>query len=1269
MNLIVNSNWTNQRLRTSAKCVWIPALICAIFAGTTHAQQKPLRHFVPPNQIIKRIPISQSKTDYNPISVARLSETVPEPIRTDRMVFKANHENDNFAGTPNRDSNTNRQPIEQDLPWTYKLKHLSYDEFQSKLADIWGDRLMGTALDDDQRFIRVFFPESKIAPETSMKFDRIEGKLTYEGSPNRKAGWHELMNALDRSQHPNQRIAVEVIDIGNADQRLVKQVSAYLQDDETDSLQLPEGVSTEELFGAEDLPVLTGQIRVSINEETGLIILDGPKEDIAKLKEFIEKFLQQKDLVGTRRSERIQLFNSDPDDLQEKVQQSYDEQFADVHGPAQILSAPSSKSLVVVGSESAIEAIDDLVRKLDGKGPIDDTGTPDATGLTEAQKGYRVFRIVHISANEAAAAVNEYFGTSATTNNNAQRQPLPVSTHVEQRSNSLTVFASPPLLARAAALIKELDMPPQEGGRNKRVLKVFPVRNHRAGDFAVILQDALNGGFQQNTGLTESTIQPTNNQNQFQNTQQNQGQPTSSIPQIRIEIDGQLTAPANFFDVRITADNASNRIAVVAPEESMPLIEELIAQLDKIPDLASEVKMFQIINGDANEVLATLEALFTGSQQGGQGNQTASLSDLPLQSPGTDGSSLLNVRFAVAERTNTIIASGSASDLIFVENLIYRLDERDIRDRVTKVFRLSNASVADVNAAINNFLTLRDDINTANPLAAGGPNASGVIAARRSIIVVEEQTSNSLIVNARREMLREIDMIIQKLDRRPTMVRVKAMIVQVDLSQLENFGIDFGIQDSSIFEAGLSDSIGLGFNALDNAAGQLVSNLGVARGAGLVLSAGNESLDVILNTLKQKGCAEVLFAPQLTTMENLEGRFNQGASIQRSTGFNQGVGGILTQNFTDVQTGITLAITPRVSPDGMIVMFVDVTNSALGAASDGVVIGVDQFGNPIESRPINQTTAQTTIMSRSGQTVVISGLMQEQKSQNISSIPILGDLPVIGPLFQNVQNSAERSELLIILTPYIVDGEDDISAMNEDSFNRMHWCECDVAELYGDTSYTGSPYREQSPVVIYPDEDPLGNQPDFDSGNGQYGMSSNEPEPVFPTEQSWRGREQGSGTRMMNEGFNSNSDQYETLPPSSRYQSPQGRPIRSAREYYDRPDHRRPTSTSQRPSDQSSYQHANSRRPINSFSRQTDPRNDYVDSYHRREQRQDLFDNQFAQSNNLQPNDRQRSNQYTQQSFGDRPRSNDSIHQNQSMQSNQPLELNSSSSGARFRLH
>ena len=317
-------------------------------------------------------------------------------------------------------------------------------------------------------------------------------------------------------------------------------------------------------------------------------------------------------------------------------------------------------------------------------------------------------------------------------------------------------------------------------------------------------------------------------------------------------------------------------------------------------------------------------------------------------------------------------------------------------------------------------------------------------------------------------------------------------MAEVSLGSVEEFGVELGVQDSLLFDrgtttgalGGITGGTGFDFNNAATAnlqnvfpgtfAGQALSNLNVGRintelgYGGLVLSAGNESINVLLRALKDRGALRVLSRPQVMTLENLQGRVSVGQIVPRIGDSNTTATGIVNNSIDNVDVGVILEITPRVSPDGMITMFLNVVKSSLGAESEGVVVAVDGTGAPISQVPINSTEAQTTIISRSGQTIVFSGLIQETKEHVERGTPILSDLPVIGPLFKFESDTASRSELLIIMTPYLVDTDGAIEAQNAQEMDKMHWCLCDVAEIYGDADFDPVHADIDATRTVYP---------------------------------------------------------------------------------------------------------------------------------------------------------------------------------------------------------
>src|SRR5690606_29427102 len=151
------------------------------------------------------------------------------------------------------------------------------------------------------------------------------------------------------------------------------------------------------------------------------------------------------------------------------------------------------------------------------------------------------------------------------------------------------------------------------------------------------------------------------------------------------------------------------------------------------------------------------------------------------------------------------IATGSAGDLNVVEAILLRLDEGDIQQRRTRVFRLRYAFAVNVADAINELLTQERNILT---------QQQGVLSPfeqiQRAAVVVPEVVTNSLIVSSTPRFYDEVVRIVEDLDRRPPMVVIQVVIAEVVLSNLDEFGAEFGLQDSLLFSRSTGISAGQG---------------------------------------------------------------------------------------------------------------------------------------------------------------------------------------------------------------------------------------------------------------------------------------------------------------------------------------------------------------------------------------------------------------------------------------------------------------------------
>jgi len=1008
---------------------------------------------------------------------------------------------------------------------THRLAHVSCAEFEAAIVATWGTNLR-CHTQADGRIVCVSLPIAN-GQTIEMTIDRQQSLLTYSGPAALVETWRRMVATIDvqnragtsgerqmvtmgRAEAPTIHHALEVIGLdSNPEDGTTSATGAvrfapasWAQPTQQENQEgdapvegQPPADSSQEppiVITQEEEPGLRGPVRIEVIEELGIVILSGRPADVAIVKRYIEEIARTADETQPQ-VEMYQLENASSRTLREMVVQIYDEVYRPRQGPVSIMALDQPNALLVIGPPEAHLSVAELIRRLDTPTPAD------------APAEFRVFRLRFMSVVDAANRISSYFGQPTDSQaglvgpQTADAAALPVTVVTDYRSNTLIVKTSARNMRVVEQLLAELDTDDTEATNEVRV---FPLRNALAEEMALVLQDAINGhligsepGFSGTTGIGAQ-------QQQLTQQQLDPAAPahlqSARLQLMAIDPDGRLVKSGILLDVRVTADSNSNSLVVTGPANSMDLIALLIEQLDRLPDIETQIKVFTVQNGDGVTLLEMLQALFTqqGTQGGGAFGQTGTGALLPLQSAGaSEGGTLGGLRFSLDQRTNSIIASGSPSDLRVIEALLVRLDESEINMRQVCVYRLSNAPAEDVAAAINEWLAGRRTINTADPAAI-----SAFEQVYREVIVVPELVSNSLIVSATPDYYAELEGVIRALDRRPSMVKIKVLIAEVELNDVTEFGLEAGVQDSLVFDRGIAGTptVGFPFNqpnignnltpsglaTREDLAGQGLVNLNVGRTnsslgyGGLVLSAGNESINLLLRALKHRNSLRILSDPHILTVENLQGRVQVGQQVPYVTSSTQTNFGI-TNSISFAEVGIILQVTPRVSPDGTIVMLVDAVRSNLGPVEQGIPISVSNDGTIIRAPIINTTNAQTTLIARSGQTVVFSGLITELDSYEKRGVPFISDIPWVGPLMSFQARTTTRRELLIILTPYLVESDAQITASNQVEMDRLHWCMGNALEIHGPLGTGPDPELVDlgRPTTYFPDQDPCGLSP------------------------------------------------------------------------------------------------------------------------------------------------------------------------------------------------
>jgi type IV pilus assembly protein PilQ len=289
------------------------------------------------------------------------------------------------------------------------------------------------------------------------------------------------------------------------------------------------------------------------------------------------------------------------------------------------------------------------------------------------------------------------------------------------------------------------------------------------------------------------------------------------------------------------------------------------------------------------------------------------------------------------------------------------------------------------------------------PLLRGEGEAGGILTGRGSAAV--DQRTNTLIVQDVRAVLDEIRALLAHLDVPVRQVLIEARIVNASTSFSRALGIRWGGERS--FSGGGNDfTLSGGLDAAEGGDALLV-DLGIDQApASIALGyAGNSALlQLELSALEASGEGEVIAQPKVTTQDQQVARIESGVQVPYQAQAGGTAGGSITQF---VSAALSLQVTPQITPDGRIIMLLDIHQDSVVQSPDAV--------------PAIATNAITTrVLVNDGDTVVLGGVFREEESVTVSKTPLLGDLPYLGSLFRRTDRDSTRTELLIFITPSII---------------------------------------------------------------------------------------------------------------------------------------------------------------------------------------------------------------------------------------------------------
>ena len=337
----------------------------------------------------------------------------------------------------------------------------------------------------------------------------------------------------------------------------------------------------------------------------------------------------------------------------------------------------------------------------------------------------------------------------------------------------------------------------------------------------------------------------------------------------------------------------------------------------------------------------------------------------------------------------------------------------------TEYIQLSYAKVADV------LKLLEDSRNVKNAQTNGTTNTDSLalesLLSSRGSAVADTRT-NTLIINDTAQNIDKVRKMVDLLDVSVKQVMIEARIVRASTGFSKEMGVKWGIlsqgvprnndllvggSDQSLWDLKTPDDDGkITVTRPDN----LNVDLGVANAAGKIafglISLSDFMLDLELSALQADGYGEVISTPKVMTADKQKAKVSSGQQIPYTTTTNSAAGSTATTEFKDAL--LSLDVTPSITPDGKVQMQLNITSDSRGdTAPNGEVI-------------LNKNEINTNVLVDNGETVVLGGIFEQETQNTTTKVPFFGDLPYIGRLFRNDAKVENKRELLIFVTPRII---------------------------------------------------------------------------------------------------------------------------------------------------------------------------------------------------------------------------------------------------------
>ncbi|MFD1710184.1 type II secretion system secretin GspD [Ottowia flava] len=307
--------------------------------------------------------------------------------------------------------------------------------------------------------------------------------------------------------------------------------------------------------------------------------------------------------------------------------------------------------------------------------------------------------------------------------------------------------------------------------------------------------------------------------------------------------------------------------------------------------------------------------------------------------------------------------------------------------------------------------------------AGAGPQTT-VSDLEGNVRVVADEARNALLIRAPRTEYRRIERALRELDKAPTQVLIEASIVEINLTGALEYGVEWALNNG--LGGGRRGRAMLNMNSLDSNGN--VVGIG-PRTPGFSYSVVNNAgaITATINALAQKSQVKVLSNPSLLVLDNHNATIQVGDQQPISSGGSTVTNGVvISDGFTYKDTGVMLSVTPSVNSGGLITLAIQQN-----------VTDVGEQDTVTKQRKFMTRQIQSKVAVRSGETIVLGGMIRENEASGRAGVPLLSDVPLLGALFSTTSNTKNRTELMVLLTPRALENDDQVRAASVEMRQRI----------------------------------------------------------------------------------------------------------------------------------------------------------------------------------------------------------------------------------------